>query len=197
MDFEKQELTNAIDVRKDPGWKYAVDAVKGAYTYLENRLTDDESVEQPYRLRLASVYGMFKYLRAFDPGFVEAEKLTPEFVDSMISLQWLTPEIVAQLQVERVDYVAAVTNYGSSFLDRSDLNDFTEKVLTFWRRSSNKFVRTWKKEARRAFCLTPNSASSERVFEALLRMFDTTQECALSDYLEVAVMLEYNKRALG
>ena len=47
------------------------------------------------------------------------------------------------------------------------------------------------------FALTPNSASAERVFSLLKHMFGDTQGGALGDYLEVALMLKYNKRKVG
>jgi hypothetical protein len=35
------ELRNWIDVRNLPGWQAAVDSIKEAYTYIENRITDN------------------------------------------------------------------------------------------------------------------------------------------------------------
>ena len=42
--------------------------------------------------------------------------------------------------------------------------------------------------------IAPSSAPIERVFSHLRRMFDSTQESVIRDYLETAVMLRYNKR---
>ena len=69
---------------------------------------------------------------------------------------------------------------------------FTSNVCSFWQNVNG--CPAWKREARRAFALTPNSASSERVFARLKAMFQTTQTTALSDYLEGSVMLAHNQR---
>ena len=38
---DEQEVRNIIDVIKFPDWQRAVDMVKGAYDYLETRITDN------------------------------------------------------------------------------------------------------------------------------------------------------------
>ena len=102
--------------------------------------------------------------------------------------------------------------------DRSDIKAFTEKVrsanhtraiihararvhvpqqvLAFWAKNHSKFP-TWAKAARITFALSPNSASSERVFSLLKLFFGEQQDSALSDMIEVALMLAYNDRKVG
>ena len=92
-------------------------------------------------------------------------------------------------------YLSACTG-AMSIIDDSDMHIFTKGVLSWWATNGHKFP-TWAKAARMVFALTPNSASAERVFSLLKHMFGDTQGRALGDYLEVALMLEYNKRKVG
>ena len=55
----------------------------------------------------------------------------------------------------------------------------------------------WAQAARIAFAFSPNSASCERVFALLKEIFGEQQFSVLSDYLQAALMLKYNKRTLG
>ena len=47
------------------------------------------------------------------------------------------------------------------------------------------------------FAIPPTSAASERVFALLKDMFGQSQDSSLADYVEVALMLAYNKRKVG
>ena len=47
------------------------------------------------------------------------------------------------------------------------------------------------------FALSPNSASSERVFSLLKLYFGEQHDSSLSDMIETALMLAYNERRLG
>ena len=51
--------------------------------------------------------------------------------------------------------------------------------------------------AKRVFAIPPNSAASERVFALLEAMFGKDQDASLSDMLQAALMLRYNKRTVG
>ena len=44
---------------------------------------------------------------------------------------------------------------------------------------------------------TPNSAAAERVFSLLKIMYGDQQMTALADMIQAALMLKYNKRAVG
>ena len=45
--------------------------------------------------------------------------------------------------------------------------------------------------------ISPNSASCERVFSLLRRMFGDQQLSSLADYIQSALMLAYNERQVG
>ena len=55
----------------------------------------------------------------------------------------------------------------------------------------------WALAARIVFALSPNSASCERVFALLRRLFGEEQFSALRDYLQSSLMLNYNGRTVG
>jgi hypothetical protein len=49
----------------------------------------------------------------------------------------------------------------------------------------------------RPFSFTPNSAACERVFSLMKFMFGDQQWATLGDYIQSALMLSYNERAVG
>jgi hypothetical protein len=67
-------------------------------------------------------------------------------------------------------------------------------------RAKSKFLDkfpAWAVAARIVFSFTPNSAACERVFSLLKFMFGDQQWAALGDYIQAALMLKYNERAVG
>ena len=53
------------------------------------------------------------------------------------------------------------------------------------------------KAARIVLAIPPTSAASERVFSLLEAMFGKDQDASLSDLIQGALMLRYNKRRVG
>ena len=47
------------------------------------------------------------------------------------------------------------------------------------------------------FAISPNSASCERVFALLKNLFGEQQMSSLADYVQAALMLNYNGRRVG
>ena len=56
--------------------------------------------------------------------------------------------------------------------------------------------RGWRR-ARIVFAIAPDSASCERVFALLKNLFNEQQMSSLADYVQAALMLNYNKRCVG
>ena len=54
----------------------------------------------------------------------------------------------------------------------------------------------WRR-ARIVFAIAPDSASCERVFALLKNLFNEQQMSSLADYVQAALMLNYNKRCVG
>ena len=55
----------------------------------------------------------------------------------------------------------------------------------------------WALAARIVFASSPNSASCERVFALLRNLFGELQMKSLADYVQAALMLNYNQRNVG
>ena len=55
----------------------------------------------------------------------------------------------------------------------------------------------WRKAARIVLAIPPTSAASERMFSLLEAMFGKDQDATLSDLIQSALMLRYNKRRVG
>ena len=189
IEYEEREVRNWIDVRKFPEWQKAVNSVKQTYTYLENRLTDN--CQAPYHC--SSSYEVCRVSQLFDPSFAAAS-LTPAFVDELCAaipaLSSQTASLKAEVDAYRVAARAAPE------LDHSDVKAFTESVLEFWRKQGNHMPK-WRAAARIVFAIPPTSAASERVFALLEAMFGKGHDSALSDLIQAALMLRYNKRTVG
>ena len=189
IEYEEREVRNWIDVRNFPEWKAAVAAVKEAYTYLENRITNN--CQAPYHC--AASYEVCRVSQLFDPSFAAAN-LTPRFVDELCASIPALKNSAAVLKAEVDAYrVAART---APAMDHRDVHAFTEAVLTFWRTHGTKMPE-WRKAARIILAIPPTSAASERVFSLLESMFGKDQISSLADLIQGALMLRYNQRRVG
>ena len=74
--------------------------------------------------------------------------------------------------------------------------DYSNAILSWWRDNGTAFP-AWALAARIVFAISPNSASCERVFALLKNLFGETQMRSLADYVQVALMLNYNGRVVG
>ena len=162
---------------------------KESYTYLENRLTDNCQV--PYHC--SAPYEVCRVSQLFDPSFAVAN-LTAAAVDELCAAIPSVLEGKAGLKSELEAYKTAAA--AAPAMDHSDVHAFTEGVLEFWRKHGKKMP-TWRKMAKRVFAIPPNSAASERVFALLEAIFGKDQDGSLSDMLQAALMLRYNKRIVG
>ena len=66
----------------------------------------------------------------------------------------------------------------------------------WWRTNGGSFP-AWALAARIVFASSPNSASCERVFALLRNLFGELQMSSLADYVQAALMLNYNQRSVG
>ena len=80
--------------------------------------------------------------------------------------------------------------------DPHKMDEFTEKVLRFWRGKREKLP-NFRAAARIAFALKPNSASCERVFSLLKQFFGEQEDDSLADLIQAILMLNYNNRSPG
>ena len=188
MPQDEQEVRNIIDVTQLPDWQKAVGMVKGAYDYLEDRITDH--CQGPYHC--SGPYEVCRVSQLFDPSYA-ATNLTAASVDELCeAIPSLSDKANLKSEVEAYKTAAAA----APAMDHSDVHSFTEAVLEFWRKNGKK-MKTWRKMAKRVFTIPPNSAASERIFALLEAMFGKDQDRSLSDMIQAALMLRYNKRTVG
>ena len=190
IEVATQELRNTIDIRALPEWTSSRAHLQKAFEYLESRLTDH--CEAPYKL--AALYDVCEVVRAFDPTFINTGTVNAAYIsDRLCVLPWLDVVTLRKLVAELPDYMVAAR---ACKVSHRNVADFTAAVLEFWRSAPDK-ISTWQFEARRAFCLTPSSGASERVFVRLKAMFGETQTQSLNDYLEGLLMLAINEREMS
>jgi len=140
------------------------------------------------------MYKICDKVRAFDPNFAHTH-VDAAFVDS---LDVITPLVglgmLTDLKRDLPNYLAAAA--GAPTFDHSSVDDYTKGLLEWWHKNGGRFP-AWARAARVVFALTPNSASCERVFALLKRMFGEQQLAALADQIRAGVMLAYNDREVG
>lgn len=116
-------------------------------------------------------------------------------------------DLIPGMLKERIAYITACKNFtpttthdrkGEEGTGNEDafVGAYTKEILGFWADQSVEFP-TWAKAAQIVFALTPNSASCERVFSCLARVFGKDRDSTLGDQIEAALMLTYNKRSIG
>ena len=103
-------------------------------------------------------------------------------------------DMLDQLKQEAPLYQAAAGSAGT--FDKSSMADYTDAILTWWRTNGSSFP-AWALAARIVFASSPNSASCERVFALLRNLFGEQQMRSLADYVQAALMLNYNQRNVG
>ena len=169
-----------------PAWKKAVAHVKGAFKYLEDRLTDN--CASPYHCQ--EQHRICGLLRAFNPSFAHG-KVDRLWVQRLATLTCFAhiPNIADGMKNELPDYLQACRGL---VIDHGDVGDFTTSVLKWWASHHKRFP-MWAQAARIAFCLSPNSAACERVFSLLQCSFGANRDGSLADQVQASVMLRYNR----
>jgi hypothetical protein len=84
----EREVREAINVRSLTQWQPLVNKLKGGFTYLENRLTDN--CDAPYHMK--AQHEATELFKIFDPSFA-AGNLTPAFVDRLRTIAPLEEHI--------------------------------------------------------------------------------------------------------
>ena len=172
--------------------KSICDALKPGFDYLEARLTGPPACNQQYSL--VEMYELCRVARAFDPAFASAN-VDAAFVDSMSAITPLRSlGMLDDLKQQLPQYLAAAAH--APAVDKSSVADYTEAILTWWRDNSAAFP-AWALAARIVFAISPNSASCERVFALLKRLFGDQQMNALADYVSASLKLNANDRIVG
>ena len=193
LDYDTEhEIRQVLDVTKMEQWQPLVTKVKGGFTYLENRLTDN--CDSPYHLKVQ--HEATKLLRVFDPSLA-SDLVDANYVDALRAIDPLVEhDLIEKMKAELPFYLSACSS-ASLVVDHGDVKEFTTKVLKWWALADKSKFPTWAVAARIVFSFTPNSAACERVFSLLKFMFGDQQWATLGDYIQSALMLNYNERAVG
>ena len=159
-------------VRGLPERDAVFDKLTPGFDYLEARITG--TCEAQYSC--VAMYAICDKVRAFDPNFATAHVDTA-FIDSMVVITPLAGlGMLSDLKRELPMYLAAAA--GAPAFNKASVNDYTEALLKWWRVNGAQFP-AWALAARIVFTLSPNSASCERVFSLLERMYDEQQRSTL------------------
>ena len=165
-------------------------ALVPGFEYLEARITG--TCDAQYRLN--GMYELCRVVRAFDPSFAK-DHLDAAFVDSMSAITPLNAlGMLSDLKQQLPQYMAAAAS--APAFDKASVADYSDAILSWWRSNSSTFP-AWALAARIVFAISPNSASCERVFALLKNLFGEQQMSALADYVQAALMLNYNQRRVG
>jgi len=187
-DLEDVEIRQLLPVCNSTEFKSIVASLRKGFEYLENRLSGGS--DSPYGCQ--ATYELFRLAQVLDPAYAIQANVNQDTLVELAALppfrqeEGLADKLVAELSI----YKSAARDFA---VDRSDVDEFTTKVLTFWRVNGGEMP-TFSRVARVIFSMAPSSAACERVFSLLDSLFGPEQRKALSDYISGSLMLNYNKR---
>ena len=124
IEHGEDELRNWIDILQFPEWRRAIDAVKEAYNYLENRVTDN--CQTPYHC--SGPYEVCRVSQLFDPSFA-VDNVTPNIVAELCAAIPALSNAADALKAELEAY--RVASRTAPMMDHSEIHAFTESVLEF------------------------------------------------------------------
>ena len=150
--------------------QYATSCVQPGLVYFNEHLSGSMSIP------LAA----FKAARLFLPLKIQEMKPDCAAVDSLSAFPFLENTTLVSLKSELPQYMSAAEDV-----------DPTYSPLEFWK-NHELSLPAWATAARKVLLVQPSSAASERVFSLLKNSFGDQQQCALQDYIETSLMLQYN-----
>ena len=155
---------------------YSKQCIKPAYQYYSDCLQG--CLKEP----LAA----FKAARLFVPQKVQEMLPDANSIDSLTAFPFLNcPSTLENLKQELPQYLALSQDFSP---------EYESDGLLCWWKNKETVLPTWAACVRKVLCIQPSSAATERVFSLLQTTFGDRQGLALQDYIETALMLQYNKR---
>jgi len=161
----------------------AVEYFQDMFTSVAGELSDQMSVYKT--LRYVNPYSM--HLNSTTLPFS-----TQEFISGVSALNWFQRHEIDDMAVEMPRYLALATSvFGGEFYVSRD--DEMKAVQRFWAENRIRYP-ALRMLVKYALTIAPSSAAAERVFSLLKSTFGLNQNLALEDYMELSIMLNYNKR---
>lgn len=156
---------------------YAMACIQPAYDYFTSTFLNNGDQLQP-------AVEVFKAARLFNPTKIAEIQATAAILsDQLRKVPFLNNDAcIDGLQKELPTYIAAATDVNP------DIN-----VLTWWEIHEQE-IPSWAKACKKILLIQPSSAASERVFSLLENSFRDNQACAMEDYIEASIMLQYDQR---
>ena len=162
-----------------------VECVQPALTYFRQRLWGDCRS----KVAIAKYARMFNPLRILDVGVTCDDILTMASTFPFPQLRGDTlKNLIAELPVYKLRAAELKAPSGMTVSERASF------IWDWWSRQESALP-TWCSVCKIVCLIQPSSASVERVFSILNRMFGSDR-ISLIDYIEGCVMLEYNNRDL-
>lgn len=187
---EEEEFRSSLIAHHFPAWADVIAAVRHAFEYINNRLTDACAV--PYHC--AAQHECFNSIKVFDPSAVASIGPNESYVNSMFpAIPFLRsrPSLAAGMNAEVADYMKLAEQFqlpAEAIPGKDDfMKAFTKSVLGFWAANAKK-IPSWSMAARLVFAVQPNSAECERVFSILTRVFGQQRERCLADEISASLM---------
>ena len=184
-------LTTAVNLAHYPNLQAVAGRISGGNMQIQQQLVQyaasciqpglqyfNDRVNGCMKIPLAA----FKAARMFSPQKVHEMQPDCAAVDSLSAFPFFDQSSLDDLKVELPSYLAAVEDISPTY-----------DPLEFWK-SHELSLNCWARAARKVLLVQPSSAASERVFSLLNNSFGHQQNCALQDYIETSLMLQYNKR---
>lgn len=168
-----KKLSNGDTRHEQQLLAYAESCVTSAYAYFRRKFEND----------LHPVLEAFKAARFFSPHKVTELQPSATDINSLSVIPFLNyPEKLNDLKSELPTYLAAA----------EDISPQVDPVQ--WWKSHESSLPKWASACRLVLLMQPSSAAAERVFSILTNSFSHKQESSLEDYIELSIMLQYNKR---
>ena len=149
---------------------YAESCVQPGFDYFMSRFHGD----------LSGTLAAFKATTLFSPQNVRALHPDASSVDTLRAFPFLrNAALLTDMKSELPMYLASASDVATGI-----------NPLAWWKQRSSDLP-NW---ASIVLLILPSSAEAERVLSLLACSFGANQGCTLQDYIEVSLMLQYNRR---
>ena len=152
--------------------QYGKSCVKPGLDYFLSKFNHD----------LSSSVSAFKAAKLFVPSKIVEMKPTAAEVDSLKAFPFLDCAVLLRnLKAELGIYLAKA----------ADVSPETDTLL--WWQNHSTYLPYWSSALKDVLLVQPSSAAAERVFSLLKASFGPQQDSSLQDYVQSALMLQYNR----